>query len=195
MMAQLCVNSSGGWVNYGLQAFVFGAILLGRALDRVVDEVRWPSRRVAFLGVASIIALTCTARNVYLSASLRSRERAMLRALFDDPRVTVIPGELYFEAVPQYNRLYGRLDLAHDDWLYRSYEAADAAEPRSRWLRTALTDGSVRQVIVPGIHPTVGGLSERLPDLGYVFVARYGHYIVWERPDRPDRLADRGRAN
>ncbi|HWE36009.1 MAG TPA: glycosyltransferase family 39 protein [Isosphaeraceae bacterium] len=195
-MVPLCLNSTGSWVNYALEPVVLGAVLVARALDRVVSSGSgW---RLGPVVLASAALLAADVRLVRISAGNRAKDREALRTLLADPALG--PRESrYFVAVPQYNRLYGRAELAHDDWLYSSFEAVGAAEPRSGWLRSALTTGPVRRVVVandPHRDPMlVEGLAEPLPLLGYRKVDRFGRFDLWERCDAndPDRLTARNR--
>lgn len=191
-MVPLCLNSTGAWVNYALEPMVLGAILVARALDRVMNAD--PGWRLGPIVLAAAALVAADARLVGISAGSRARDREALRELLADPGLAPREGR-YFVAVPQYNRLYGRAELAHDDWLYASFEAVGAAEPRSRWLRSALTSGPVRQVIVandPHRDPwLVEGLVEPLPLLGYRPRGRFGRFDLWERVVDPDRMASR----
>ena len=62
----------------------------------------------------------------------------------------------------------GRLDLVYDDWLYPVFESVHLAEPRSIWLRQALTDGSVRFVVNTSDANEIDGIGEPLRSLGFV---------------------------
>jgi hypothetical protein len=193
-MVPLCLNSTGSWVNYALEPVVLGAVLVARGLDRVVASA--PGWRCGPIVLAAVALLAADARLVRISARNRADDREALRSLLADPALG--PRESrYFVAVPQYNRLYGRAELAHDDWLYSAFEAVGAAEPRSSWLRSALTTGPVQQVVVandPHRDPMlVEGLAEPLPWLGYRKVDRFGRFDLWERRD--DRLTARDRPN
>jgi hypothetical protein len=190
--ALLCRGSTGAWVNYAMQAVTFGSILVARGLAGLT--LRPISRPMAVAtGLAALALLASEARLVAISARHRQEERASLRGLLSDPRVRFeSPGGLYFVGFPQHNRLYGRSELAHDEWLYTAYEAARAAEPRETWLRRRLTDGTIRIVVVPLIGRQtlfeLPGISQDLPDLGFVPLAAFGRYRAWTRPD-PGRLA------
>ncbi|HEV3166903.1 MAG TPA: hypothetical protein VGZ22_22945 [Isosphaeraceae bacterium] len=180
-MVALCLNSTGAWTNYAMQAVVFASILIGRALERVLAArpVLW---RLAPVGLAAVAFLLVDVRLVKISAQNRIEDHDSLEAMFADPRVGAhAPEEIYFVGAPQNNRRFGRIDLAHDEWLYSSYEALAAAEPRSAWLRPALTEGTVRQVIVIGGTTHLRGLKDPLPRLGYRPIAQFGRYVVWER--------------
>lgn len=183
-MIPLCLNSTGAWVNYGLQAFVFASILIGRQLDRAFDAHAPLPREIA-IGFAAVFLACVTARNVAISANARTAERANLNQLLADPVVPTNAAELYFVHRPQYNRQFGQPRLAVDDWLYDAFERVRAAEPRSRWLGEELVAGQVRCVIEPrgGViaEGVVPGLRERLPELGYVPAKTVGRYNVWVR--------------
>ncbi len=191
----LCLNSTGAFVNYAMPAIVFASLWVGRALDRVVDGPLTFGRLVP-LGLALLVLLGRNAQLAFVSALNREEDRANLRTLLDDPRVSARSrSERYFVGQPQHNRRFGNLALAHDEWLYGQFEAVGAAEPREVWLRSALTEGPVRVVILPvdGRRGPgdVSGLARPLPELGYDVVGQVGHYSVWERreapgPDTPD---------
>lgn len=181
----LCRGSTGAWVNYAMQAVVFAAILTARALGRLTELPR-PRPYAAAALVGALILLAADTRLAGVSAAHRREERAALRALLADPRIRFeAPDGLYFVGFPQHNRMYGRAELAHDEWLYTAYEALGAAEPRQEWLRRRLTDGSVRLVVVPLIGRTTGfelpGISQTLPEMGYTPLAAVGRYRAWMR--------------
>lgn len=190
--ALLCRGSTGAWVNYAMQAVVFAAILTGKALaDRLVQPSGM-GLRVA-VGLAALLLLAVNVRLAAVSARHRIDERTDLHSLLNDPRVRFeSPDGLYFVGFPQHNRLYGRVDLAHDEWLYTAYEKVRAAEPRESWLGGRLRDGSVRIVVVPVIGREslfeLPGISRSLPELGFVPMAAFGRYRAWTRPVR-ERLA------
>ncbi len=182
----LTVNSTGSWVNYAMPPVVYGSALVARGLDRSWAAALGGWRR-ATLVAAGLLALAVDVRYVAISARNREVEAARLRELFADPAVAAHPPvERYFVARPQYNRLYGRVGLAHDDWLYTAYELAGAAAPRSEWLKAAIASGPIRVVIVarePHRDPQrVEGTATRLPALGYRKVSNYDLYDVWVRP-------------
>ena len=89
--------------------------------------------------------------------------------------------EFYFVGDPGKNRQYGRIDLVFDHWLYPVFESVHAAEPRSIWLRRALTDGSVRFVITTSQDPWVDGVEEPLTQLGYTRRFLIASLYVWEQ--------------
>jgi hypothetical protein len=182
MTIALCKKSSGAWYNYAMQATVCGSILAAR----IVGSIEWSSIslvRPAALCLATLALLVSDVRIVVKAARNRFGEQAALRYLLNDPRVSALNrNERFFARLPQYNRMYGRDDAIVDDWLYSSYEAIHAVEPRSVWLKAKLTDGRVRLVVTPVMKSgEIPGLDEKLPELGYAHAARYGPYDVWER--------------
>lgn len=189
VMFVLCLNSSGAWTNYAMQAVVLLTILAGRALGRLT-AVAMPGWSFAGVGLAAVGLLLADARLVYISATARRVDKMSLEALFSDPLWGVCPpAELYFVGAPQNNRRYGRIDLAHDEWLYGAYEALAQAEPRTRWLQPALAGGPIVEVVAVGDSPLVRGLSRPLDELGFQAVARFGKYVVWHRPPAPGESA------
>ena len=186
LAAWLCVGSTGSWVNYAMPPLVFAAALIARALDRAISA-RPPLWRLAPILAAAVLELAVDVRYVAISARGRAAEAARLRELFADPVVARHPPEArYFVARPQNNRLYGRIALAHDDWLYTAFEQASAVAPRSEWLQAAVARGPVRLVIVAReAHRDprrIEGTYTLLPALGYRQVGRHDLYDVWERP-------------
>jgi hypothetical protein len=181
----LCKGSEGAWYNYAMQAVLLVAVLVARVLGRLAGR---PGSRLLWLGpvVAGVALLALDARLVRLAAAHRGEERAALEALLAEPRIAFErPEGLYFAGFPQHNRMYGRPELAHDEWLYSAFEAKGAAEPRAAWLRRALTDGRVHVVVVPEVRGMTAdhlpGLAESLPELGYRLLLRYGRYRAWVR--------------
>jgi hypothetical protein len=133
--------------------------------------------------IAALTLLVADTRLVAISARQRRDDSVAVQALLSDPTISrCAPKGLYFVGLPQHNRRYGRPQLAHDEWLYNLYEAAGAAEPRAQWLRSALTAGPIRIVVMPDARAVVPGLDEPLADLGYKRLAKHGSYFVWERP-------------
>ncbi|MBX6312778.1 MAG: glycosyltransferase family 39 protein [Isosphaeraceae bacterium] len=179
-LVPLCYYNSGAADNYALQAIVFASVLIGRALERLFSG----EARVLHLlpvGAAALLLLAADSRQVGRLVSHRRADRAAVGALLAAPEVAGCPAEeRYFTVDQRLNRLHGRRDLVHDEMLYTAYELADAAEPRARWLRAVLLR-SVRQVIVPDDAPTVPGVAETLPELGYARTGQHGEYRVWER--------------
>ncbi len=193
LVVMLCRNSAGAWYNYGLEAVVCLAVLVARALDRIVAAERISTRLVP-LGLACLALLAADVRHLGKAVLLRREAHAEMRALLADPRVASISDrQRYFSGPLQhYNLRRGRPELAHDEWLYGAFEAIGAAEPRPSWLQEALVHGPIRQVVVPLVEgsepPVLSGLSATLPELGFAPVARLGEYSVWER-SRPEGVA------
>ena len=183
----LCLNSTGSWVNYAMPPVLYAAVLAARSLDRVIGAGGLPAWRLAPIVAAGMMLVMVDCRYVAISARSRLEEADRLDSLFADPAVSGVPKSArYFVARPHYNRQFGRVELAHDDWLYTSYERASAAEPRTAWLREALLSGPVTVVIVALEEhrdpERVEGLRESLPALGYREVGQHGNYRVWTRP-------------
>jgi 4-amino-4-deoxy-L-arabinose transferase-like glycosyltransferase len=181
----LCKGSEGAWYNYAMQAVLLAAVLLARVLGRAAER---PLPRWAWAGpvAASLALLGLDARLVRLAAGHRGEERAALAALLAEPRIAFErPEGLYFAGFPQHNRMHGRPELAHDEWLYTAFEATGAAEPRRAWLRRALTDGRVSVVVVPEVGgltaDNLPGLGASLPELGYRPLVTRGRYRAWVR--------------
>jgi hypothetical protein len=198
----LAYNSKGAWLNYGLQAAVFGSVLAARTAAAAFEG---PARawRVVPVALVMLAVLADDLRSVLSDARRHVASVFALRAVAHDLRARGrAPGEVYFVALPQYNRVLGRAELIHDEWLYGMFERVGAAEPRALWLRPTLTDGPVRTVIVPRDPPfpmplrppVVPGLYDPLPRLGYALVATRGRFQVWERgPGRHDWAAGGGK--
>jgi hypothetical protein len=183
--ALLCRGSTGAWVNYAMQAIVFACVLSARGLAAGIGR-RVPSWWPPVAVGAALMLFLADARLVAISATHRRQEREALRAMLADPRIRIeSPEGLYFVGYPQHNRVHGRGELAHDEWLYNAYEAVGAAEPREAWLKSALTRGLVRIVVVPldgrRTLREVPGVTEDLPTLGYAPLASFGRYRAWAR--------------
>ncbi len=182
LMVQLCRNSSGGWFNYALPALVAGSVVLGRRLAGSFAAT--PSRRLGLVFGAALLLVAVDVRLVVKGAQQRRAVHLEQAELTADTRVSAVPcDERYFAGTYQhYNRLFGCVGLTHDEWLYKAFEAINAAEPRERWLRRALTDGPIRLVLVERERgPRVAGVSESLPDLGYEDAGDLGPFTLWRR--------------
>ncbi len=181
-LVPLCLFNAGAAYNYALQAIVFGCVLVARALDRLLGESSSLPSRLLPAAVAMVVLLLADMRLLVQDTHARAADRAILQAMFADADVARCPSSArYFVGRHHLNRLFGRTDLIHDDWLYGAFEQIGAAEPRESWLRDALADGPVRQVVVPGSGDAVPGVAEPLPDLGYRQIARFGDLAVWQR--------------
>ena len=180
-LVPLCLYNAGAASNYALQAVVFGSILVARLLDRAVES--GGSARVGIGSAAAlasaIFLLAGDVRWIVQSEALRRREREAAAAIVSD---ALAADFRYFVERQHLNRLHGRADLIHDDWLYGAFERIGAAEPRRIWLRAALTAGPIREVVTPARQPShVPGVEEPLEHLGYRQVARVADFCVWRR--------------
>jgi hypothetical protein len=170
--------STGAWINYAIQAVIFAAVSTGRALSRALEGS--PSRRLTLPASVAVLALLGSAlTDVKEAGSRRRSERAELARLFAD---APYPSSAFFFADrPGLNRTRGRLDLVFDDWLYPVFESLKMAEPRSRWLRSLLTAGPIRVVVIASDRPRIDGIPETLTELGYRRTGRFGEFRVWSR--------------
>ena len=183
----LCMFNAGAASNYFVQALVLGCLLVGRLADRLIDgsnigQIHSPRWKMVPLGLTLLFLVSSYGYWMLVGERVRRRERLALQALREDPRVAeVAPDARYFVAWQHLNRIYGNPGLIHDDWLYGAFEKATDAEPRARWLRNALTQKPVQQVVTPTEEPHVPGIETPLTDLGFHLVARHGDLRVWER--------------
>ena len=177
-VAILSWMSTGAWVNYGIQAVVFGSVLIARDLEWALDLTRLP--RQAFpIALAALVVCIGTSGDALKSIRLRSVDRSALAQVLDHLRRPST--ELFLVARPGDNRMNGRLDLVYDDWLYPVFESIHLAEPRSIWLQRALTSGAIRYVVNTSDSPSIDGLGKTLPHLGYVKDFNLGPFYVWRR--------------
>jgi hypothetical protein len=168
--------TTGAWINYAIQAVVIAAVLSARALARALEGA--PQLRPALPAVLAVLAVLATALiDIKELASLRRAERAALERVFAHSGRP--PSMFFFADRPGLNRVYGRLDLVYDDWLYQVFESLNLAEPRARWLRLALTSGPVRVVVLESDRPRIDGVPEPLSALGYLNAVRVGPFWVW----------------
>jgi hypothetical protein len=170
--------STGAWLNYGIQAVVFFGVLTARVLWRVFENAPMP-RALLTIGLAALVVLIGSIGDAMTIAGMRRVERLALTKILDEIGGTAT--ELFFVARPGDNRVNGRLDLVYDDWLYPVFESIHQAEPRSTWLRHALTVGTIRYVVNTSDSPNIDGLGEPLPRLGYVRDFMVGPFYVWRR--------------
>ena len=191
MLVPLCLFNAGAAYNYALQAIVFACVLVGRALDRLFADSAVVSTtsivpRWRFGLVAAAVGMIGLALNdvrlMAQDAGLRNREEAAVAALLAESEASDCPPEArYFVGRQHWNRLLGSRALIHDDWLYGAFEQVEVAEPRATWLRSAIADGPIRQVVVPDDGATVPGIPEPLPALGYHRAAKHGDFRLWVR--------------
>jgi hypothetical protein len=174
----LCCASTGAWVNYGIQAVVFACILTARALARACDSAAI-RRRLLLLPLAASVVLVSVLQDAYRTEHGRRVDRLAVAQILEE--LGRPSSEIFFVASPGNNRLYGRLDLVYDNWLYPVFESLRLAEPRASWLRIALTAGAVRFVVNTSDSPQIEGLDQTLPKLGYLRRFQIGPFFVWER--------------
>jgi hypothetical protein len=178
IVVPLCRASTGAWVNYAIQGIVFAAILTARSLARAASEARIAWSLIP-IGVSALALLGFELKEMYLTfRHLRAERRAVELVLTYLKNPTP---NLYFDAGPGRNRVYGRPGLVFDDWLYPVFESEHLAEPRSLWLRRALANGSVRFVITGSDDPVISGLDEPLTSLGYSARFQFTTLYVWEQ--------------
>ncbi len=156
-------------------------ILTARALERALANVALP-RALVPLVLASLITLANPVLILYSPVSRRYVENVAKEMIFD--RMKTPRQQFFFVDRPGDNRLNGRPDLVYDDWLYPVFESVKMAEPRSIWLLVRLTSGSVRCVVNTSDTPQIPGLSETLPELGFIRRIQVGPFFVWERDPR-----------
>ena len=170
--------STGAWINYGVQAVVIAGVLIARALDRAIEHIRSP-RQVFPIAVAALVSLIGVGDEVGTDAARWRVEKAAIDHVFDE--LGHPPTQrLFFVALPGLNRVYGRLDLVYDGWLYPVFESLHLAEPRSSWLRRALRSDSIGFIVTATDSPVIDGLPEPINRLGYAPDIKVGPYFVWK---------------
>jgi hypothetical protein len=182
--ALLSRGSTGSWLNYAIQCVVFAAILAGRSLARAVDEAA-SLRGIAAIALAGLIGFVGNYKHIATNYYTRVVERAALQKILEE--IHCKPSELFFVNRPGDNRVYGRLDLVYDDWLYEVFESLRLAEPRAIWLRRALCGGGAHFVINTSDGSTIDGLPESLPRMGYFATIQVGPFYVWKRAAGSER--------
>jgi hypothetical protein len=182
ILVVLCRSSSGAWINYGIQAIVFAAVLTARSLARAVDVSRGLRRAISMLATVAVMASALMDAKVEVSR--RIAERDDLRRIFATTGLP--PSAFFFADRPGLNRMSGRLEIVYDDWLYPAFESLKLAEPRGRWLRPRLASGTlVRAVVLESDDPRVDGILEPLRALGFRPAGRFGRFRVWTLGDSP----------
>jgi hypothetical protein len=184
LMSVLCRMSTGAWYNYAIQAVVFASVLSARALSRALEGARssWSLLPVV-VAVLAVPAFAFTdARQIALK---RTTERTAVARIAD--RLNRPKDEFFFVDRPGDNRLYGRLDLVYDNWLYPVFESIGLAEPRSVWLRHALESGPVQVVLMTSAGDRIDGIDQSLAELGYVHRGWLAPFHIWIRPTRIPR--------
>ena len=172
--------STGAWVNYGIQAVVFASVLVARGLERTLDLTHRP-QQVVPIAVAASVVLIGAGADAMNTGRVRSIDRTVMAQVFNHLRRPST--EVFVVARPGDNRVNGRLDLVYDDWLYPVFESIHEAEPRSIWLKRALASGAIRYVVNTSDSPSIDGLVETLPHLGYVTDFALGPFYVWRRSE------------
>jgi hypothetical protein len=181
LMMVLCRLSTGAWYNYAIQAVVFASVLTARALSRALEGA---TSSLALLPVAiAVLAVPAFAlTDAKQIARKRQADRSAVARIVD--RLNRPSPEFFFVDRPGDNRVHGRLDLVHDNWLYPVFESMGLAEPRSIWLRHALETGPVRVVLMTSAGDRIECLDQSLAQLGYVPRGGFAPFHVWIRPSR-----------
>jgi hypothetical protein len=178
LAALLARMSAGAWLNYAIPATVFAAALAGRSLSRALDA--GPPPLAALPAVLAALAMLASSLDGLTANERRARlERAQLAQV--DEQLHRPRSSYYFTDRPGLNRLDGRLELVHDDWLYPVFESLGLAEPRASWLGPALARGAVRVVVCTGPGPMLEGTTLDLRRLGYRPTVRRDPFFVWTR--------------
>ncbi|MHB1558756.1 MAG: hypothetical protein ACYC61_14985 [Isosphaeraceae bacterium] len=175
----LSKQSSGAWINYGIPATVFAAALAARGLSRLPGPAA-SGRTVVPVGLAALAILVSGLTGLAEDRRHDRGERGFVNDI--NSHVKRDRSSYYFTTRPGRNRLNGRLELVHDDWLYPVFERIGLAEPRSDWLRKALgSQGPVRAVVATSPEERLEGTSLNLRRLGYRKDIAIGPFYVWIR--------------
>ncbi len=172
-------QSTGAWLNYAIPALVFASTLAGRGLSRLANPTvpRWVGIPI---GLASLAIMVSCLRDLRYEIALDRGERHLVEQIVAHRDLR--RPSYYFTNRPGWNRVNGRIDLVHDDWLYPVFESIGLAEPRSQWLGAALTSRSpVRAVVAMNPRPTLDGTWIDLRRLGYRPDISLGPFYVWIR--------------
>jgi hypothetical protein len=170
--------STGAWLNYAIPATVFAAVLAARSLVRAIDADA-PRRLGLPAALASLAVLASSWHGVAETIQRGRVEDAQIDRIYD--RLGRPRSSYFFTDRPGRNRINGRLELVHDDWLYPVFEKLGLAESRSRWLAPALANGPVRAVVTTNPHPVIEGTALDLRRLGYRPDVRLRSFFVWTR--------------
>jgi hypothetical protein len=174
----LAYLSTGSWLNYGIQGTVLLAVLTSRAGARVLEFA--PVARNVWPMALGVLAVLFASYNHVADAELESSlDRASLKAIYE--HLDIPRSAFYFTDRPGINRLDGRLDLVYDHWLYRVFESAHLAEPRSGWLVAILARQDVRAIVTASGKPELEGTGVQLRNLGFRPEVSSGPYYVWVR--------------
>jgi Dolichyl-phosphate-mannose-protein mannosyltransferase len=170
--------STGAWVNYGIQAVVFASIVVARVLGRAFEQAHSP-RQLLPIALGAVVVLIGVSGDCATTVRRRHYEQAAIDRVFEllgHPPTN----QFFFAARPGHNRVYGRIDLVYDDWLYPVFESIHQAEPRSSWLRRAVASDSIGFVVTTSDSPEIDGVGETLPRLGYVSDFKIGPFYLWK---------------
>jgi hypothetical protein len=170
--------STGAWLNYAIPATVLASALAGRGLGRALH-----TRTPPWLAVpAALASLAVLASSIYGIREVQQQdrfERLIVEQFYE--RLKRPRSSYFFTDRPGINRVNGRLELVHDDWLYPVFESLRLAEPRSRWLGTAIVSGPVRAVVATNDRSLIEGTTLDLRRLGFHSDASLGPFYVWTR--------------
>jgi hypothetical protein len=176
LLIALCQSSNGAWINYGIPAMMFAAVLAARSLGGAWDAM---SRLGLMISVVAVVAvLASVLMDAKVEVNRRRAEHAYLAGVFASTRLP--PSAFFFADRPGLNRMSGRLEWVYDDWLYPAFESLKLAEPRAHWLRPILGPSAVvRAVVLESDLPRIDGIPEPLPALGFRPAGRFGPFRVW----------------
>lgn len=181
LMVALFKSSTGSWINYAVPSVVLGCVLTARCLARAFDGAS-SARPLVPSALAALAVPYLAWVDVSEDHQRRAADRTALAAIAT--HVGRDPRAFYFIGRPDLNRLHGRTELVCDDWLYPVFESLRLAEPRSVWLRQALTSGSIRHAVAESTSPRIDGIPEDLHALGFRPTLNFGPFFVWEAPPR-----------
>ena len=170
--------STGAWYNYAIQAALLVSVIVARVGGRVIEAL--PRPRAAWPIAVGMLAVLLASYNHALDTEIEHREdQFAVGKIFETlklPRDSV-----FFADYPGANRLNGRLDLVYDHWLYKVFEEAHLAPPRSAWIGQAMQDRSIRAVVALSDRRDLEGTSLSLPTLGFRPSIHIGRFYVWVR--------------
>lgn len=170
--------NTGAWLNYAIQAIVFGSILTARAVDRARDLVASTRASLPFILGAAIVCCNVINSATETAGNRLYGQMALARIFENYGRPT---SEFFFVSRPGDNRLYGQPALVYDDWLYPVFESIHLAEPRSIWLSRALAKDGINYIVATSESTTIDGLGRSMCELGYHRGIQVGTFVVWER--------------
>jgi hypothetical protein len=179
--AVLCRLSTGAWYNYAIEGVIFACVLAARWLARALRDASSPHALLT-MAIAALAVPAFALTDAKEIIAKRQADRAALARLFQ--KTELPPTATFFVDRPGENRVHGRPELVYDPWLYPVFESLGLAEPRSRWLAHALSEGPVRLVVTSAPPTGINGLPRSLPDLGYRLSYRSGPFFVWTRGPR-----------